>query len=131
MCAKDWTDTPDCILYMLSLDKLVVGTCRQTVAGQQKLLRLCPQLPGHIFVAFRLLQIYNCYLERAKDAVHGDKVQLHDSPLFLTQIAFDLVQCAAHTDRHCDDMAVLACCCQQSLYQGKIHMPMPRLCMTG
>ena len=71
------------------------------------------------------------YLEGAKDAVHGDKVQLHDSPLFLTQIALDLVQCAAHTDRHCDDMAVLACCCQQSLYQGKIHMPMPRLCMTG
>jgi hypothetical protein len=38
------------------------------------------------------------YLERAKDAVHGDKIQLHDSPLFLTQVALDLVQCAAHKD---------------------------------
>lgn len=38
------------------------------------------------------------YLERAKDAVHGDKVQLHDSSLFFAQVALDLVQCAAHKD---------------------------------
>ncbi len=131
MHARHRTETPDCLLELLSHNSLVVGTCRQTVAEQQRLLTLCPQLPGDIFVAFCLLQTYHCYLERAKDAVHGDKVQLHDSPLFLAQVALDLVQCAAHKDRHCDDMAGLACCCQQSLYQGKIHMPMPRLCMTG
>ena len=38
------------------------------------------------------------YLERAEDAVHGDKVQLHHSPLFLAQVALDLVQSAAHQD---------------------------------
>ena len=38
------------------------------------------------------------YLERAKNAVHGDKIQLHNSPLFVTQVALDLVQSAAHKD---------------------------------
>ena len=118
MHARYWSETPYCMLYMLSHNDLVVATCKQNVTEQHK-------------TAQGLSAAARAYLERAKDAVHGDKVQLHDSPLFLTQIALDLVQCAAHTDRQYDDMAVLACCCQQSLYQGKTHMAMQRLCKTG
>jgi len=53
-CMQDTGQTLDCMLYMLSLNELVVGTCKQNVTGQQRLLRLCPQLPGHTWRGLRM-----------------------------------------------------------------------------